>query len=80
MVFRNTAMPQPMFRPIQLAIEEVGALRGERADATAAEISQRILDRLAVEYEDLPDGGLERFLSELSRRIVDDRPGRAKRR
>ena len=79
MVFRNTAMPQPMFRPIQLAIEEVGALRGERADATAAEISQRILDRLAAEYDDLPGGGLERVMSELSRRILGDRPGKAKR-
>jgi uncharacterized protein (DUF2336 family) len=78
MVFRNTGMPQPMFRPIQLAIQEVGALRRERADATPGEISQRILDRLAVEYEDLPGGGLEPLMSELSRRILGDRPGKVK--
>jgi uncharacterized protein (DUF2336 family) len=78
MVFRNTGMPQPMFRPIQLAIQEIGALRRERADATPGEISQRILDRLAVEYEDLPEGGLEPLMSELSRRILGERPGKGK--
>jgi hypothetical protein len=78
MVFRNTGMPQPVFRPIQLAIEEVGALRDEQADATPAVISQRILDRLAIEYEDLPDGGVEPLMSELSRRILGEVPGTAK--
>ncbi len=80
MVFRNTGMPQPMFRPIQLAIEQVGTLRGESPTATAAEISRRIVDRLVIEYEGLPDGGLESLMSELSRRILGDVPNAVKRK
>ena len=79
MVFRNTGMPQPMFRPIQLAIEQVGTLREESPAAAAAEISRRIVDRLVIEYEGLPDGSLESLMSELSRRILGDVPGAAKR-
>ena len=80
MVFRNTGMPQPMFRPIQLAIEQVSALHEESPMAAAAEISRRIVDRLVIEYEGLPDGGLEPLMSELSRRILGDVPGAAKRK
>lgn len=78
MVFRDTGMPQPMFRPIQLAIEEIGALRENSPAAEAAEISRHIVDRLVREYEGLPDGGLEPLMSELSRRILGDIPGAAK--
>lgn len=80
MVFRNTAMPQPMFRPIQLAIEEVSALREVSPEPAAAEISRRVVDRLVIEYDGLPDGGLEPLMSELSRRILGDAPGAAKRK
>ena len=80
MVFRDTGMPQPMFRPIQLTIEEVGALREESPTAEAAEISRRIVDRLVSEYDGLPEGGLEPLMSELSRRILGDVPGAAKRK
>ena len=80
MVFRNTGMPQPMFRPIQLAIEQVSALREVSPAAAAAEISRRIVDRLVIEYEGLPDGGLEPLMSELSRRILGDVPSAAKRK
>ena len=77
MVFRNTGMPQPMFRPIQLAIEQVSELRKESPMAAAAEISRRIVDRLVIEYEGLPDGGLEPLMSELSRRVLGDVAGTA---
>jgi uncharacterized protein (DUF2336 family) len=80
MVFRNTGMPQPVFRPIQLAIEEVGALRAITPEAAADEISGRIVERLVTEYEGLPEGGLEPLMSELSRRILGDTPGAAKRK
>jgi hypothetical protein len=80
MVFRNTGMPQLMFRPIQLTIEEVGVLREESPTAEAAEISRRIVDRLVIEYDGLPEGGLEPLMSELSRRILADVPGAAKRK
>jgi len=75
MVFRNTGMPQPMFRPIQLGIEEVSALRKESPEAGPAEISRRIVDRLVVEFEGLPEDGLEPLMSELSRRVLGDIPG-----
>ncbi len=80
MVFRNTGMPQPMFRPIQLAIEQVSELRKESPMAAAAEISRRIVDRLVIEYEGLPEGGLEPLMSELSRRILGDVSGAAIRK
>jgi uncharacterized protein (DUF2336 family) len=80
MVFRNTGMPQPMFRPIQLAIEEVAALRSDRGDPASAEISRRVLDRLSAEFEIQPDGGVEALMSELSRRILGDLPGGPKRK
>jgi uncharacterized protein (DUF2336 family) len=80
MVFRNTGMPQPMFRPIQLGIEEIRTLRAASPAPTAAEISCRIVDRLVEEYEGLPNGGLEPLMSELSRRVLGDIPGAARRK
>ena len=80
MVFRNTAMPPPVFRPIQLGIEEVGAARKANADVTADEISGCIVRRLAAEYEFSPEIGLEALMSELSARVLGDGPGKTTRK
>ncbi len=70
MLFRNTGLPNEMFRAIKVAMAEVNAIRSQDSGPWRKEYGARIVQRLVEEYDDLAPTDIDSVLSQLSHRIL----------
>lgn len=70
MLFRNTGLPNEMFRAVKVAMDEVNAIRILERGPWQKEFGARIVQRLVEEYDDLAPTDIDSVLSQLSHRIL----------
>jgi len=72
MIFRNTGLPNEMFRAIKIAMDEINSVKQEDPKGWHLTFAERIVQRLLEEYEHLSIAGGDNVLSRLSHGILGD--------
>ena len=79
MVFRNTGLPQPLFRPIKLALEIVDAAAETGKPPDRHGLSRKILACWVDNYDGLQAGPPEKVVASLAGRLFESEAGGAVR-